>query len=106
MLGTCGDSDQPSGRLALVFELMDMNIYELIRGRRNYLADDRIRSYMYQLMKGLQCSLPSCKNIIQQSMRLITLKDRSEIHTRHCQIRFPNTRGESQCLLSANEGIR
>jgi len=25
--------DQPSGRLALVFELMDMNIYELIRER-------------------------------------------------------------------------
>lgn len=25
-------SDQPTGRLALVFELMDMNIYELIRG--------------------------------------------------------------------------
>ena len=26
--------DQPTGRLALVFELMDMNIYEQIRGRR------------------------------------------------------------------------
>lgn len=45
--------DQPTGRLALVFELMDMNIYELIRGRRNYVAEDRIKSYMYQLMKGL-----------------------------------------------------
>lgn len=45
-------SDQPTGRLALVFELMDMNIYELIRGRRNYVAEDRIKSYMYQLMKG------------------------------------------------------
>jgi renal tumor antigen len=30
-----------------------MNIYELIRGRRNYVAEDRIKSYMYQLMKGL-----------------------------------------------------
>ena len=29
--------DQPTRRLALVFELMDMNIYELIRGRRQYL---------------------------------------------------------------------
>ena len=28
--------EQPTGRLALVFELMDMNIYELIRGRRQY----------------------------------------------------------------------
>jgi hypothetical protein len=46
-------SDQPTGRLALVFELMEMNIYELIRGRRNYVAEDRIKSYMYQLMKGV-----------------------------------------------------
>ena len=28
--------DQPTGRLALVFELMDMNIYEFIRGRRHH----------------------------------------------------------------------
>lgn len=29
--------DQPTGRLALVFELMNANLYELIRGRRHYL---------------------------------------------------------------------
>mmetsp|Transcript_18150 Transcript_18150/g.45309 ORF Transcript_18150/g.45309 Transcript_18150/m.45309 type:complete len:423 (-) Transcript_18150:732-2000(-) len=45
--------DQPSGRLALVFELMDMNIYELIRGRRHYLPEHRIRNYMYQLLKSM-----------------------------------------------------
>mmetsp|Transcript_17890 Transcript_17890/g.46818 ORF Transcript_17890/g.46818 Transcript_17890/m.46818 type:complete len:441 (+) Transcript_17890:282-1604(+) len=45
--------DQPTGRLALVFELMDMNIYELIRGRRHYVAEDRIRNYMYQLMRSM-----------------------------------------------------
>lgn len=45
--------DQPTGRLALVFELMDMNIYELIRGRRHYVAEDRVKSYMYQLMKAM-----------------------------------------------------
>ncbi|BBN01677.1 renal tumor antigen [Marchantia polymorpha subsp. ruderalis] len=45
--------DQPTGRLALVFELMDMNIYELIRGRRNYVAEDRIKGFMYQLMKAM-----------------------------------------------------
>jgi hypothetical protein len=27
--------DQPTGRLALVFELMDANLYELIRGEAN-----------------------------------------------------------------------
>ena len=45
--------DQPTGRLALVFELMDMNIYELIRGRRQYLAESRCKLYMYQLIKSM-----------------------------------------------------
>jgi renal tumor antigen len=45
--------DRSTGRLALVFELMDMNIYELIRGRRQYLADDKVLHYMYQLVKSL-----------------------------------------------------
>lgn len=40
-------------RLALVFELMDMNIYELIRGRRHYLPEGRIKGYMYQLLKSM-----------------------------------------------------
>eukprot|EP00760_Papus_ankaliazontas_P021837 PhM_4_TR18747/c0_g1_i1/m.1438/K08830/RAGE, MOK; renal tumor antigen len=45
--------DRSTGRLALVFELMDMNIYEMIRGRRQYLAEDKILHFMYQLMKGV-----------------------------------------------------
>lgn len=45
--------DQPTGRLALVFELMDANLYELIRGRRHYLNTNLIKSYMWQLMKSL-----------------------------------------------------
>jgi renal tumor antigen len=94
--------DQPTGRLALVFELMvramrraarggapsrarqqrvvawartatlpaaaappkrrapqpppkrqDMNIYELIRGRRHYVAEDRVRAFMYQLLRAM-----------------------------------------------------
>ena len=45
--------DQPTGRLALVFELMDMNIYELIRGRRHYVAEDRVKTYVYQLVKSM-----------------------------------------------------
>ena len=32
---------------------MDMNIYELIRGRSHYVAEDRIRRYMYQLIKAM-----------------------------------------------------
>ncbi len=34
-LRLCVHSDKQTGRLALVFELMDMNIYELIRGRKH-----------------------------------------------------------------------
>jgi len=45
--------DQPTGRLMLVFELMDMNIYELIRNRRNYVPEERVRHYMYQLLKAM-----------------------------------------------------
>lgn len=45
--------DQPTGRLALVFELMDANLYELIRGRRHYLNASLIRSYMFQLARAL-----------------------------------------------------
>jgi renal tumor antigen len=45
--------DQPSGRLALVFELMDANLYEMIRGRRHYLKPELIQSLMYQLCKSL-----------------------------------------------------
>lgn len=45
--------DQPSGRLALVFELMDANLYELIKGRRQYLAGNLVKHYMWQLLKSL-----------------------------------------------------
>ena len=45
--------DQPTGRLALVFELMDANLYELIKGRKHYLKPQLIKSFMYQLIKAL-----------------------------------------------------
>eukprot|EP01035_Chromulina_nebulosa_P017540 gene17540-23102_t len=45
--------DQPTGRLALVFELMDANLYEIIRGRKQYLDPRLLKSYMWQLMKSL-----------------------------------------------------
>ena len=41
------------GRLALVFELMDKNVYEMIRGRRQYLSEDRVKMWMYQLVKAV-----------------------------------------------------
>ena len=56
-------SDPVGKTLDLVFELMDMNIYERIRGfqcttpltsgRHHHLPETLIKSYMYQLVKGL-----------------------------------------------------
>ena len=45
--------DEPTGRLALVFELMDQNMYESIKGKKNYLSEKKVQSYMYQLLKAL-----------------------------------------------------
>ncbi|XP_043845400.1 MAPK/MAK/MRK overlapping kinase isoform X8 [Dromiciops gliroides] len=45
--------DRKTGSLALICELMDMNIYELIRGRRRPLSEKKITNYMYQLCKSL-----------------------------------------------------
>lgn len=62
-------SDGPTGRLALVFELMDMNLYEAIKGRfrnkfignlihhigrPNYLPEQRVKGYIYQLIKAIE----------------------------------------------------
>ncbi|KAJ8308483.1 hypothetical protein KUTeg_013357 [Tegillarca granosa] len=47
------DSDKKSGTLVLVCELMDMNIYELIKDKRHYLPDKSVKKYLYQLCKSL-----------------------------------------------------
>ena len=46
--------DQPTGRLALVFELMDMNMYELMKNSHSYLSETRIKSYIFQLLKAIE----------------------------------------------------
>jgi hypothetical protein len=38
--------------LCLIFELMEMNVFELIQERRNHLPEDKIKSLVYQLVKG------------------------------------------------------
>lgn len=45
--------DEPTGRLALVFELMDCNVYEAIQGRKHYLAESAVRRLVYQALKGV-----------------------------------------------------
>jgi renal tumor antigen len=46
--------DEPTGRLALVFELMEMNMYELIKDRKTYLAQNKVKQYMYQVFKSIE----------------------------------------------------
>ncbi|NXN32383.1 MOK kinase, partial [Nycticryphes semicollaris] len=45
--------DKNAGSLSLICELMDMNIYELIKGTRKPLPGKKIKNYMYQLCKSL-----------------------------------------------------
>lgn len=47
------DSDENSKRLALVFELMDKNLYEYILGRKEPLNPLRVKSIIYQVLKAL-----------------------------------------------------
>jgi renal tumor antigen len=46
--------DEPTGRLALVFEIMEMNLYEAIKGRPTYLAETKVKNYIYQLLKAIE----------------------------------------------------
>jgi renal tumor antigen len=45
--------DTRSGTLVLVSELMNMNIYEFIRGRKQWLPESVVKNYMYQLCKSI-----------------------------------------------------
>ncbi|CAD8079231.1 unnamed protein product [Paramecium primaurelia] len=45
--------DEPSGRLALVCELMEMNLYDCIKNRTSYLSMAKVKKYMHQVLKAL-----------------------------------------------------
>lgn len=42
-----------TGRLALVFELMEMNLYELVKGRTTPIPEHKVKLYIYQLLKSI-----------------------------------------------------
>ncbi|OMJ74380.1 hypothetical protein SteCoe_26705 [Stentor coeruleus] len=46
--------DEPTGRLALVFELMDLNMYEWIKNRKSHLPESKIKNYIFQLLKAIE----------------------------------------------------
>jgi renal tumor antigen len=45
--------EKKTGTMALICELMDMNIYELTKDRKSYLPEQRVKLYMYQLCKAI-----------------------------------------------------
>lgn len=45
-------SDAASGKLALVFELMEQNLYELIQGRAAGLGEEHLKRLMFQLLQA------------------------------------------------------
>ena len=45
--------DESTGRLALVFELMEKNLYEVIKDRTTYLQERKVKHWMYQVLKAL-----------------------------------------------------
>lgn len=42
------------GKLALVFELMEMNLYECLKNKRKPLTMQRIKYYMFQVLKAIE----------------------------------------------------
>eukprot|EP00804_Cyclotella_cryptica_P008793 CCRYP_015639-RD/>CCRYP_015639-RD protein AED:0.06 eAED:0.06 QI:2627/1/1/1/0.85/0.62/8/318/480 len=45
--------DPPTGRLALVFELMEGNVYELMKDREEHFNDVLVKSFMLQIFSAL-----------------------------------------------------
>ena len=64
----------PAGRLALIFELMDMNIYELIRGRKHYVAEERVQHFMCARRPHRQRRLPCCTGLLHWSSRSVAAR--------------------------------
>ena len=45
--------DEETKRLALVFELMEMNLYEAIKGRKKFLSESKVKLWIFQVLKAL-----------------------------------------------------
>lgn len=45
--------DPPTGRLALVFELLEGNLYDLMKDRRQHFAESTVKSFMRQIFTAL-----------------------------------------------------
>jgi serine/threonine protein kinase len=45
--------DEETKRLALVFELMEMNLYEAIKGRKKFLKEEKVKNWIFQILISL-----------------------------------------------------
>lgn len=46
--------DQREGQLILIFDLMDMSLYDFFKDRKRPLSEKRCKNYLYQMVLGLQ----------------------------------------------------
>lgn len=46
--------EKKKGRLSLIFELMDINLYQMIRKTNGYISNKKIIIFMYQLLKAIE----------------------------------------------------
>ncbi|KAK0081435.1 hypothetical protein PV325_012187 [Microctonus aethiopoides] len=47
--------DPLPGKVTLIFELMDMSLYDLVKNRKGrIIPEQKVRMYLYQLLKGLE----------------------------------------------------
>ncbi|KAJ9591196.1 hypothetical protein L9F63_002267 [Diploptera punctata] len=46
-------SDPLPGKVTLIFELMDMSMYDLLKTRKRCLPESRVKNYLYQILRGI-----------------------------------------------------
>ena len=104
--------DEPTGRLALVFELMDVNQYEAIKGKKSYIAEAKIKWWMYQLIyavehlhsKGIFHRDIKPENILQRddTVKLADFGSCRGRNTKHPYTEYISTRWyrAPECLLT------
>uniref|UniRef100_A0A3Q4B5Y9 mitogen-activated protein kinase n=1 Tax=Mola mola TaxID=94237 RepID=A0A3Q4B5Y9_MOLML len=104
--------DRETGTVSLICELMEMNIYEFMQGRKTPLPDHTVKNYMYQLCRSLE-HMHSCgifhrdvkpENILikQNSLKLGDFGSCRSVYARPPHTEYISTRWyrAPECLLT------